>query len=337
MTTAAPLTGDDLELIAERAVERAEPAAGAADLVGVVDNGMLADGNDAAAALGMAAELLLQADDLAGSLALAERSIAAHRAADSPGDFPRMFRAKLLFLLDRPDEAMAELTALRPLLSSDPDAAHEITEALLAGDRGEVAHEWLTLATREAQEAFARTETFDDGGADATAVLYALVTERHSLRHELGLPHDSLDEMAESIEEAVLDHQRDQLVAAVSAPILFFPRDEFDKLGELVPALAEVAGIDWDDHRADIERSLSARSTAGHGTTRLVAGSAGDLAALIQKRGVEDPLDDDVLDDYATALDKGGHGRAWPPARNEGCWCGSGTKYKKCCLPRSRG
>jgi uncharacterized protein YchJ len=22
---------------------------------------------------------------------------------------------------------------------------------------------------------------------------------------------------------------------------------------------------------------------------------------------------------------------AWPPGRNERCWCGSGVKYKKCC------
>jgi uncharacterized protein YecA (UPF0149 family) len=22
---------------------------------------------------------------------------------------------------------------------------------------------------------------------------------------------------------------------------------------------------------------------------------------------------------------------AWPPGRNEPCWCGSGRKYKKCC------
>jgi uncharacterized protein YchJ len=27
---------------------------------------------------------------------------------------------------------------------------------------------------------------------------------------------------------------------------------------------------------------------------------------------------------------------AWPPERNTPCWCGSGTKYKKCCgtVPR---
>lgn len=22
---------------------------------------------------------------------------------------------------------------------------------------------------------------------------------------------------------------------------------------------------------------------------------------------------------------------AWPPGRNQPCWCGSGRKYKKCC------
>ncbi len=26
-----------------------------------------------------------------------------------------------------------------------------------------------------------------------------------------------------------------------------------------------------------------------------------------------------------------GAGRAWPPGRNEPCWCGSARKYKRCC------
>ncbi|GIF65224.1 hypothetical protein Ais01nite_32590 [Asanoa ishikariensis] len=52
-----------------------------------------------------------------------------------------MFRARLLFFLDRPDEAMAELNPLRPLLTADPGAAHEITEALMAGGRGKIANE----------------------------------------------------------------------------------------------------------------------------------------------------------------------------------------------------
>jgi uncharacterized protein YchJ len=29
-------------------------------------------------------------------------------------------------------------------------------------------------------------------------------------------------------------------------------------------------------------------------------------------------------------IDEGG-AISWPPPRNAPCWCGSGTKYKKCC------
>lgn len=28
---------------------------------------------------------------------------------------------------------------------------------------------------------------------------------------------------------------------------------------------------------------------------------------------------------------------AWPPGRNEPCWCGSGRKYKKCCAAPGSG
>lgn len=28
---------------------------------------------------------------------------------------------------------------------------------------------------------------------------------------------------------------------------------------------------------------------------------------------------------------------AWPPGRNEPCWCGSGLKYKKCCAATASG
>jgi uncharacterized protein YecA (UPF0149 family) len=26
-----------------------------------------------------------------------------------------------------------------------------------------------------------------------------------------------------------------------------------------------------------------------------------------------------------------GRGTPWPPGRNDPCWCGSGSKYKRCC------
>jgi hypothetical protein len=41
-----------------------------------------------------------------------------------------------------------------------------------------------------------------------------------------------------------------------------------------------------------------------------------------------------MIDD--TDADPVGEPLTWPPGRNDPCWCGSGTKYKKCCLPRAR-
>ena len=43
----------------------------------------------------------------------------------------------------------------------------------------------------------------------------------------------------------------------------------------------------------------------------------------------------ETIDDYVGSLDPD-RAVEWPPPRNGPCWCGSGLKYKKCCLPRSR-
>ena len=102
------------------------------------------------------------------------------------------------------------------------------------------------------------TEPLDEAGEAATAVLYALLTERHAVRHELDLPHDSLDEMAEELETAIEDEERLQLEAELSVPVLFFPRAEFDGLAALLPEVARVMGPTWDEHRADLERALVA-------------------------------------------------------------------------------
>jgi hypothetical protein len=45
----------------------------------------------------------------------------------------------------------------------------------------------------------------------------------------------------------------------------------------------------------------------------------------------EDP--EYVRSHYAAERFRVGDAVAWPPGRNEPCWCGSGRKYKKCCGP----
>jgi len=43
----------------------------------------------------------------------------------------------------------------------------------------------------------------------------------------------------------------------------------------------------------------------------------------------------DTRASYATELLEHDATRPWPPERNQPCWCGSGRKYKKCCLRAS--
>jgi hypothetical protein len=55
-----------------------------------------------------------------------------------------------------------------------------------------------------------------------------------------------------------------------------------------------------------------------------------DYLAWCAGRG-EDP--EEARSTYAAHRLAGGEVIAWPPGRNEPCWCDSGRKYKKCCGP----
>ena len=81
---------------------------------------------------------------------LAERAVEAYRANDDPDGYSQAFHAELLLRLGREDEAMAELTALRPLLSEDAGAVSYISEAWEGGGHPEIAEQWLTAALHPA-------------------------------------------------------------------------------------------------------------------------------------------------------------------------------------------
>src|SRR5439155_11495175 len=72
-------------------------------------------------------------------------------------------------------------------------------------------------------------------------------------------------------------------------------------------------------------------SEAGLSGLAVLAGRVEDLARYATAVG-GDGADADVRKGYAQDLPE----RPWPPGRNEACWCGSGVKYKKCCLARTR-
>jgi len=95
---------------------------------------------------------------------------------------------------------------------------------------------------------------------------------------------------------------------------------------------------------------LAARvGTRDHATyARIVQGALIDVAREHTHHPVLVPLDPEELPPMANEaglevadwrtraalaanLAESGRGVAWPPGRNDPCWCGSGRKYKKCC------
>lgn len=313
------LTIDDLAELAQAAIDSDDPRAIATELVAAVDEDRLADVDDACHALHLAAEILHIQEDVDGALALSARAVSLAPADPAESGPIRAGYAERLFTVGRDDEAMAELEAIRPALNVDPDTIENIAEVLVAADRAEVAHQWLTeaLATQ-------RRVAGPDATDDELDVFHQLQYERYLVRKELDLPPDADDEMARMMQEMAENTQ---------LGLVFWPRTEFEELLRRWPDLAELVGPDWETHRAIVESSMAELTAEIPSPPDLVAGTVAGLVAFAAERNRE-PSDREVLAAYAEELD--GPRLAWPPPRNDDCWCGSGLKYKKCCLPRSR-
>jgi uncharacterized protein YecA (UPF0149 family) len=336
MLSTGLLTTDDLNEIG-CAIDDQSPEV-AAELVDAVDQSLVADQANAGYALMLAAEITERAGDLPGAQVLAGRAAEAYRThSDSDHGYSRAFHAELLLRLGREDEGMAELTALRPLLSQDTDAVSYITRALTMGGYTPLAEQWLTeelMAMLHRLRAL-DSQTEEPAYDHAVTMAAALVTERYEVRRGLDLTHDEHDHLAELVTEVVHEalcaDQHDNQGAA----LLFWPQLEFDRLLARWPVLAEEYGHTWEEYRTTVQQTLVQVAESGVSRLVLLAGFVDELTAYADDNG-GDPADPLVHEGYVQDL--GGHLRetAWPPGRNQACWCGSALKYKKCCLPRAR-
>jgi hypothetical protein len=291
-----------------------------AELVAAVDGGRIA-ADEVPYALALAADKRAEGGDVEGALLLADRAV----AADPDVGWIRAGRAGLLAKAGRIDDALAAVADLRPRLLTDPLAPSYVREILQELGRGEDAERWLTEALTTA---LPRGQE-PDADEERAGVAYQLAVQRHELRHDLDLPHDDLDEVADDLLQAAEGE-----AAADGSVVMFWPRDEFEALRSRLPAVAESEGSGWDEHRAGIEVTLAEWAAAGTSGLAVVAGSVDELIAHAEAIG-EAADDDETIDDYVGSLDPD-RAVEWPPPRNGPCWCGSGLKYKKCCLPRSR-
>src|SRR5439155_1566058 len=88
---------------------------------------------------------------------------------------------------------------------------------------------------------------------------------------------------------------------------------------------------DHGDYRRETEQTMQALADRSASPIHILPMDVADLLAYAQRTG-KDPAARPTRLAYTGWLHETGHtGVLWPPERNSPCWCGSATKYKKCC------
>lgn len=175
----------------------------------------------------------------------------------------------------------------------------------------------------------------------------------YRVRRALGLPLDRYDliseersreyadvgDEADELEDHLLDLPSD--TGASRLAVLYWPPDDFAAALARRPAIAEDYGDTHEEHRRLVERHLRQLVAQRPGLAVSVAtATLEDYLSFASGRGGHE-LDASTRAGYAAHCARLGRTTPWPPGRNDPCWCGSGTKYKRCCgalrLPDTRG
>ena len=294
-----------------------------------------------------AGELLLDAATAWRQAGEQERAIAVLRelvaSGGEDGQFAQVLLAEAYFELGRDDDARAELAALKsaPPCSPGPcEAAAELLE-----ERGDlvVAGEWYEAAAAALTEDDLAALDGEFGWPSYPA---HVLLGRSRVRRLLGVPPDELDHAVRrarersgtgafpSTDDLLAGHPRGQL-GTREVRTLFWQRPQFHASRERWPALFDSNGTDPVAYHRGLEDRFRQLSGRGVARVTLVPGTAEGLDRFALCIG-GDPAEDTTRHAYMCELVDAGETIAWPPPRNARCWCGSGSKYKKCCgSPRS--
>jgi tetratricopeptide (TPR) repeat protein len=244
------------------------------------------------------------------------------------------------------DEAIVVLGELEQVTGQD-QRWHVAWMHVLAGRRGEADALWAAL---EQEHPGDPTVPFMAGNAHAEAGEPEVAAERlaralelalqsadgETLRQIVGARTEAL--AAAGLESGPVDEAARLALARAAAqgadtPVAtpFFAPEEFALAVEAWPGFAK----DWsaDGHAAyalELDRRMRAVAPGAPRHPVVVALTVARVRAL----AVEAEIDEDAAEARARAayeVAQEGGATAWPPGRNEPCWCGSDKKYKKCC------
>lgn len=248
---------------------------------------------------------------------------------------PRCLRAEILMRAGRVAEAEPIWAAVRAATPEDvwlySNAGLEYADA---GEHG-TALDWLTEGLRLALRS-----------GDPERLVDQLTDLRQTTLDTLGLPADKLQAEAATFLHAqeVSKHSRPFAPGRPRNPlphmtVAWLPAGDYEQALELWPKFAAAELVATPDGPVShalycraLQQQLVGYAEAGARGFTVVPIRIAPFIAWCTERNVRaDSVDarSEYVSNLATA--GGPDLRAWPPGRNEPCWCGSGVKYKKCC------
>lgn len=250
------------------------------------------------------------------------------------GQHARTALADVLFDLGRTDEARAQLDLLR---ADRPGVSPCVLAGELLEEREDYqeALTWFNMAVCRLDEAELASLTEPGGWLSYAATV---VKGRRRVREALSIPADELDESVPEVPAlpgSAPFMSSDQIADALedgSAPkelhVLFWPRSDVPVAHERWPQFVE--SDDADEFIRNREAANRELSESGLARIVMVPLTAARLTEFAARTG-GDPTDSMTRRACMAEIIRDGGQISWPPPRNAPCWCGSGTKYKKCC------
>lgn len=113
--------------------------------------------------------------------------------------------------------------------------------------------------------------------------------------------------------------------------LAWFPEEEWKIAIERWPDLLDTMPADHEAYSKQVEANLKAAAAGEPGTPDVAPLSVAALVGAYGEKAGE-PLSRASL---GAQVARSGSAIAWPPGRNDPCWCQSGRKYKNCCGPVS--
>jgi tetratricopeptide (TPR) repeat protein len=231
-------------------------------------------------------------------------------------------------LLDNgdPQAAAAELEQIRKQQPFDPAIFDYVAEMLEA--RGDVsgALRWWDMAAARLREAEISEAIEEEVFPSAPR---RVLDSRRRLRQQLGATPDSLDRRLPAPLRGWISDLAPETPKSLVLEIHLWREPDFALAQERWPALVQ-ADATHADYRRKLERQMREAIAADQSRRiELIPISADGLAEFARAEGGS-PEDEDIRHRYEKS--RASDAFAWPPSRNSPCWCGSGKKYKVCCL-----